>query len=165
MIPKTFNSFDQIFGLVILLHFFWAYLTAEIEVLRVLACDLHVLASFIVSYDKSSLFSRCMISRATIRMRAKLWCRSSLRTRATASSSQWSSMCWIPSTPNCSGRREPDLTMASPSPSNCHQVRIAILMKVPLTRQILLMYLVSFQGFQTRPASCSLFRVSSCLRN
>lgn len=81
-------------------------------------------------------------------MRAKLWCRSSLRIRVTASSSQWSSMCWIPSTLNCSGRREPALTTASPFPSNCHQVRIATLLKVSLTgfRQILLMYSNLFPG-------------------
>ncbi len=89
-----------------------------------------------------------MTSRATIRMRAKLWCRSSSRTRATASWSQWSSMCWIPSTPNCSGRREPDLTTASPSPSNCHQVRTATLLRAPLTglRQISLMSSHLFPG-------------------
>lgn len=87
------------------------------------------MASLSFPTDKSSLFCRCTISRATIRMRAKLWCRSSLRTSATASSSQWSSMYWIPSTPNCSDRTEPDLTMASPSPSNCHQVRRATLLK------------------------------------
>lgn len=67
---------------------------------------------------------RCTTSRETTRMRVKLWCRSSSRTSATASSSPWSSTCLIPSTPNCRGRREPDLTTVSPSHSNCHQVRI-----------------------------------------
>ncbi len=86
-------------------------------------------------------------------MRAKLWCLSSSRTRATASWRQWSSMCWIPSTPNCSGRREPDLTTASQFPSNCHQVRTAPLLRAPLTglRQISLMSSSFSRSFERGP--------------
>ncbi len=62
-------------------------------------------------------------------------------------------MCWIPSTPNCSGRREPDLMTASLSPSNCHQVRTAPLLRAPLTglRQISLMSSSFSRSFERGP--------------